>query len=105
MSTSFDYFAISDIDDIVSMFHCLQSMSDDDDCSASEEIIESYSYLFFVITIESRGRFIEEYDVRIFQHNLRNRQTLSLSSGESDSFLPDLRIETVREIVDELAFG
>ncbi len=105
MRPSLDDFTISDIDDIISMLHCLESMGDDDNCSACEEIIESYGDLFFVVTIESGGRLIEEDDIRIFQHNLRNRETLSLSSGETDSLLPDLGIETMREVVDEFAFG
>ena len=80
MRPSLEDFPISDVDDIISMFDCLESMSDDDDCPACEKIIESYGDLFFIITIESRGRFVEEDDVRIFQHNLSDSETLSLSA-------------------------
>jgi hypothetical protein len=102
MIPSFYYFSSFENDDIICLFHGLESMGNDDHRTSLKEFIESLGDSLLAKTIKSTCWFIKEDDLRIFQKYLRNRESLFLASGESDSTFSDLGIETFLEFEDEV---
>lgn len=102
MIPSFDDGSMFEDDDIVRLFDGLETVRDDDDCTPSEEIMESDIDLLFREAVECAGRFVEDDDFWIFYEDFRDGETLPLTTGEADSFFSDLRPKSIGEFVDEL---
>lgn len=102
MTSSFLYVSSFDHDDVICFFDGLESVSDDEDSSISEECIKSLSDLFFREGIKSRGGFIQKDDLRILEKYLGNSETLFLSSTQSDSSFSYFGIKSMFEFKDEV---
>ena len=56
----------------------------------------------FCFIVERRSRFIQNQNLRILKQSPGNPDTLTLSSGKTDSPLPDSRIQPFRKPLHEL---
>lgn len=75
----------------------LETVCYDDDGTTDKEAMEGFRYLLLGEAIERGGRFVQEYDFRIFQEYFCDSETLFLSSGEPHSPLSNLGFESFRE--------
>ena len=90
-------------DDIVGFFDRLETMRDNNDSASFEKIMKGNINLFFRETIECTRWFVEDDNLRVLDKNLGNRETLALSTRESDSFLSNLGRKSILEFVDKFA--
>ena len=80
MCPAFYYFSFFENDDVISTFDCLESMSDDDDGAAFEEVLKCFGYFLLTVAIKRCRWFIEENNLWIFEKYFCNSQSLFLSS-------------------------
>lgn len=76
-----------------------------DYCASLEEVFKGSRYLFFAITIECSCRLIEEDDLWVFEKYFRYSEALFLSSTQPYATLSYLGIDSVFELIDEVAFS
>lgn len=103
MITAFDNLSVLEDDNVISSLDCLETMGYDDDGTSLEEILKSNIDLLLREAVECTGWFIEDDNLWIFDENLRDGETLALSSGESNSLLTYLRLESVLKLINEIA--
>lgn len=92
-------------EDVIGFLDGLEAVGDDDDGFILEEFAERFGDMDLGEGIECARRFVEDENLGIAEENAGDSETLAFSSGESDSFLSDERIESVRESVYEVTLG
>src|SRR5438105_15741236 len=77
-------------------------MGDGDDGAARGQPFEGALNLLLRFRIQSRSRFIEQENRRIFQERAGDGQALLLSAGKKTAFVADDRLIAVRLRLDEI---
>lgn len=101
MIRPFDNLPVLKDDNIICFFDGLESMCDDDDRTSFKEVVECDVYFLFRETIECTRWLIKDDDLWIFDKNLRDCETLALTSRKSHSLLPYLGFDSIDEFINE----
>ena len=77
-------------------------MGDDEGCTFCHKVLERFLHEFLGLGIERRGRFIEDEDRRVLEDSPRDREPLTLTTGETASSVTDDRFIPFGHVDDEL---
>ena len=92
-------------DNLICIFHGLQSVCNDEDGSLFEKFMHCLRNRFFRLTIQSTGRFIQDNNLWIFEKYFCNRESLFLSSTQFHSSLSNFGIESFWKFIDKFTAG
>lgn len=101
VSSSFRDLSIFNHDNLISVNNSREPVCNKDDSllPTLNKLFQSLLNLSFRLSIECRGSFIQQQNLRPPNKRSRNSNPLLLSSGEFDTSLADYRIETIWEVV------
>src|SRR5688572_17576258 len=88
-------------DDAIGMLHGGEAMRDDERRAAFLQRFERPLNDHLGRRVERAGRLVEEQDGAIGEQRARDRQALPLSAGERHAALAELRVDALRQPLDE----
>jgi len=101
VSATLHDFAVLHNDNLVSIADRAQSVRDHDDCllSAVDQLVESLLHLVLRLSIQSRGRLVEQKELGLADQSTRNGDALLLAAGKLDTSLAHSSLVTIWEEV------
>ena len=100
MRTRFDDGAARQDQNLVGVGDGAEAMSYDEHGPAVAQGVECVFDFLFRLRVEGRGGFVEEGDLGVFENGARDRDALTLTTGEAHAPLADFGFVTIREGLD-----